>query len=277
MLEAALIGAGASLLGNLLNKGSQDSYNAQQMQLAQQNIQLQKDFAQHGIQWKVEDAKAAGLHPLAALGAQTSSFSPVSVGGEAPKMDFSSMGQDLSRAAKAMAGAQAREAVDEAQARKLGLEKASLENDILRAELASKVNTTGRASGQLGPPMPVATGLPAGWAAHLMSGSPNRTVGGVAVGEDDIKQKAEDFPATRIVRPFGYPLMTAPALSDGQSFEDRYGESELFSTAKAATNLIGDHVYTGYKMAEPYARAGYRAARRFSRDFQGALRRGGGY
>ena len=35
-----------------------------------------KQFAKRGIQWRVHDAKKAGLHPLAALGAQTTSFSP---------------------------------------------------------------------------------------------------------------------------------------------------------------------------------------------------------
>lgn len=40
------------------------------------NIKYQKEFAQHGIQWKVADAKAAGIHPLAALGANTISFNP---------------------------------------------------------------------------------------------------------------------------------------------------------------------------------------------------------
>ena len=44
---------------------------------ADKNIKYQKQFAQHGIRWKVEDAKAAGLHPLYALGANTHSFTPV--------------------------------------------------------------------------------------------------------------------------------------------------------------------------------------------------------
>lgn len=41
-----------------------------------QNIAYQKEFAQSGIQWRVADAKKAGLHPLAALGANTTSYSP---------------------------------------------------------------------------------------------------------------------------------------------------------------------------------------------------------
>lgn len=42
---------------------------------------LQREFAQNGVRWRVEDAKAAGLHPLAALGASGASAAPISVGG----------------------------------------------------------------------------------------------------------------------------------------------------------------------------------------------------
>lgn len=40
------------------------------------NADLQREFAQHGIRWRVADARAAGLHPLAALGATGASASP---------------------------------------------------------------------------------------------------------------------------------------------------------------------------------------------------------
>lgn len=36
----------------------------------------QKEFAQMGIRWKVADAKAVGLHPLAAIGASTGQYAP---------------------------------------------------------------------------------------------------------------------------------------------------------------------------------------------------------
>lgn len=36
------------------------------------NLQLQKDFAQQGLSWKIQDAKNAGISPLAALGANVS-------------------------------------------------------------------------------------------------------------------------------------------------------------------------------------------------------------
>lgn len=238
---AELISAGANLFGNLFNKSSQEKINAQniaaQQQMNAQNIALQKEFAQHGIRWKVADAQAAGLHPLAAMGAQTTSFSPLSVGAgaEAPKMDFSALGQDLSRAAKAMASQEERQAVDQEKERKLDLESKALDNDLKRSTLASRHISTSRFGGQLGPPLP--------------RPGPTRTPGGIAVSEDDLKQKAEDFPGTKVVRPFGYPLLANPYFNDGQQFEDRYGDSEIGSTVKFGINTLADHYYTGLDWA----------------------------
>lgn len=68
--------AGAQILGGVMSDRSTSRQNAQ-------NVAYQKEFAQKGVQWKVEDAKKAGLHPLYALGANTTSFSPVPVTGSA--------------------------------------------------------------------------------------------------------------------------------------------------------------------------------------------------
>lgn len=46
------------------------------------NVLLQKEFAQKGIQWRVADAKKAGISPLAALGAQLHSAAPTYVGSD---------------------------------------------------------------------------------------------------------------------------------------------------------------------------------------------------
>lgn len=69
IVTGSLIGAGSSLLGGAL--GSKSSSN-----LNDRNIDLQKEFARKGVRWRVADAKAAGIHPLAALGLQGSSYSP---------------------------------------------------------------------------------------------------------------------------------------------------------------------------------------------------------
>lgn len=240
MLDA-LISAGANLLGGWLNRNSQEQFNQAQMALAHENLDFQKAAAHSGIQWKVQDAMAAGVHPLAALGANTFSPSPVTAGGEAPKMDFGSMGQDLGRAAKAMMSAQTREEIDNATARKLENENKGLQNDVLRAELASKLARTTTRSGQIAPPVPSPDRVP------IPRPGPARTVSeGAAVSDDKIEQKAEDYPATKVVRPFGYPLQANPWFNDGQQFEDRYGDSEVGSTIKFGINTIADHLYTGY-------------------------------
>lgn len=113
--------AAANVGGKLLDAGI--SYKN-----AKRNIKAQKEFAQHGIRWKVEDAKAAGLHPLAALGAQTTSFSPVQVG-----TDFAGVGQDISRAIDATRTGSEKQS---ASLSVLQLERAGLENDLLRAQIA---------------------------------------------------------------------------------------------------------------------------------------------
>lgn len=50
--------------------------NRQNEQKEAKSAALQREFAQMGIRWRVEDAKAAGLHPLFALGGQLPQFSP---------------------------------------------------------------------------------------------------------------------------------------------------------------------------------------------------------
>lgn len=142
MIEAIgnLIGAGLSLWGG-------QKAQKQQNEIAERNIQLQKDFAQQGIQWKVNDAKAAGIHPLYALGAQTHSFAPVSVG-DSLSSAFANAGQYIGRAANATAsGSQRINAVTEA-AQSLALEKAGLENELLRSQIRRN-NSAGTP-----PPMP---------------------------------------------------------------------------------------------------------------------------
>lgn len=62
---------------------------------ARRNRNMQMDAMTQGIRWKVADAKAAGIHPLYALGASTSMPSPVYAGVQA---GLEGMGQDLGRA-----------------------------------------------------------------------------------------------------------------------------------------------------------------------------------
>lgn len=65
------IGAVGSIAGGLIGANNAQS-------VAGMNYEAQKEFAQNGIRWKVEDAKRAGIHPLYALGASTQGYSPTS-------------------------------------------------------------------------------------------------------------------------------------------------------------------------------------------------------
>lgn len=99
---------------------------------AQRNIKFQKKFAKKGIQWRVQDAKKAGLHPLYALGAQVPAFSPVQ---DATGAALSQMGQDISRSQKATLTPTEQQLLDlqvaQAQA---GLDRTYAETALLQSE-----------------------------------------------------------------------------------------------------------------------------------------------
>lgn len=153
---AAAIPAAASLIGGLINKSSADSARRSQEQMAAQNIALQREFAQNGIQWKVEDAKKAGIHPIYALGGSTHSFSPVSSSFTADTSmgaAMSAVGQDIGRAVSATSTESQRQDAFTRATQALTLERGQLENDVLRAQLASQ-NARLRSPGS--PPMAAA-------------------------------------------------------------------------------------------------------------------------
>lgn len=134
-IAAPIIGG---LLGGLLNRDAQDSANDANKDIANQNADLQREFAQMGIRWKVEDAKAAGIHPLAALGAPTASFSPSAVGVSANTAmgdAVSGMGQDISRAMMASATKEERAHNDAMKAEQL--DNAKLQNELLRSQIST--------------------------------------------------------------------------------------------------------------------------------------------
>lgn len=123
------------------------------------NWSRQKKMAQNQIQWRVADAKAAGVHPLYALGAPTMSFSPSMHDGGAGAM--SQLGQDLSRAKMAAMDRREREAAANAAAiesnarvandtarTKAEVMESSARTDLLRSQIG-RLN-----SAQVGPPSP---------------------------------------------------------------------------------------------------------------------------
>jgi hypothetical protein len=125
--------AGAGLLGSVLGYSAAKSGQNLQRDINRENLQSAREFAQNSIQWKVEDAKKAGIHPLAALGTQ-SAYAPSSYsGGDAGEAQatmgiVSSLGQMLGTALEAIK--------NDSEADKLGQQDANTAGSLanLKAE-----------------------------------------------------------------------------------------------------------------------------------------------
>jgi len=210
----SLIGAGASLLGGLFSSNSAKK-------AAAANAAMQKQFAQEGIQWKVEDAKKAGIHPLYALGANTTSFSPSYVGDTSFGTGIANAGQDLSRAINATRSAPARDEAYLKTAQDLQLANAALQNEQLAIQ-----NAKLRASPN--PPMPSATD------SYLV---PGQTQSGIAAPSP--KQQID----------LAKRWFANPYVSNAQDVEQRHGE--LADAAWGAVTIPADVAYNLYKFVDP--------------------------
>lgn len=128
----AAIGAGGALLGGKISNKN----NARlQNEMWNRNYQAQKEFAQNSIQWRVQDAKKAGIHPLYAMG-NTPGYTPQDSGYS------DAVGGAVSRASNRIADAMGQLNIANLKA---DLESKKLDNKAKQVELANKV-----ASGSLG-------------------------------------------------------------------------------------------------------------------------------
>lgn len=158
-VDDAIIGAGISagskLLGGLLGGSTNNHAGRDQRQATSYAIRA-------SVLDKVAAAKEAGISPLYALGAPVMSASSA-VGqpsGSTLGETLSGMGQDIGRAVAATQSAAER------QLQALTLQKAGLENDYLRAQIAS-INA--RTAQQMGPARP-AVDLPGDFGTLTPSG-----------------------------------------------------------------------------------------------------------
>lgn len=110
------------IIGGVANQESQAKASAQE-------YERQKEFAQNGIRWRVEDAKAAGIHPIFAIGANTSTYSPQAAVGT--DYGLSSAGQNISRAIEAKQTRAERKEMD-------NLQKALVAAQIRRTDAETK-------------------------------------------------------------------------------------------------------------------------------------------
>lgn len=206
---SAGISAASNLIGGYFTRNAQKDYNAQQQHQAAQNMKMQEEFAKKGIRWKVNDAREAGIHPLYALGASTTSWNNVNVGGTPETglgVGLANAGQDLSRAINATRTQPER--MEAVAATRLQLEGLALDNDIKRATYASAVQ---RLTQNQNPPIP--------------------TLGPFDVPE---AKKSED---RQPIMFDGSRLLTSPGTSPAKAWEDQLGD-DVFSPG-FLPNLIG--------------------------------------
>lgn len=105
-----LVSGGMSILGGAIGDSQNKRAAATAYEREQRSADLawerSKEAAKSNIQWRTEDAKAAGIHPLYALGAAPNMAQPMIAGAEAPRSNmseaFSQAGQNISTAVARM-------------------------------------------------------------------------------------------------------------------------------------------------------------------------------
>lgn len=169
------IAAGASLLGGLIDRGSQNDANDANAAIAGANTRMQKEFAQKGISWRVADAQKAGVHPLYALGANLPTYSPnpMYVGADSSMgAALGQAGQDIGRAVD---GQRTRDQRLQARLNALSVQRAELENTLLASQIARLEVTSN-------PPM------------QHSSTPPNRSAGGAPRGQSELATSQGNMP-----------------------------------------------------------------------------------
>lgn len=112
-----------------------------QNKAAKEQQRFQQEYAMKNIRWKVKDAKAAGIHPLAALGVQPAGGAPTAI------PDYSDMGQNIGRAIDAtMTGEQKNDDYTKA-VQSLTLQRMETENNLLKLNLVNSASATVRQAG----------------------------------------------------------------------------------------------------------------------------------
>lgn len=143
----SLLGAGANIVGGLISSAGNRVANERASDIANNNVALQKEFAQTGVTWKARDVMRAyqetGIHPLQLLGTGGASYSPVSaafVPDTSLGESIGKAGQSIERGMYASADRDAREmAMGMTTAlNKLAIERGGLENELLRMRIASE-------------------------------------------------------------------------------------------------------------------------------------------
>lgn len=234
LVGAAIIGAGSSLLGGMMSDKSS-------AEAANNNAAMQQRFAQHGIRWKMEDAKRAGISPEYALGASTHSFQPTYTGGQMGNA-VADAGQNIARAALASSSAPDRQT--DAALKAETLRGMKLDNDIKASQFTS-VNRPGN------PAFPDARG-------NMFPGQGNSPVKDVKLertGQDPRNRHSEggSLPSVGWAETADGGLRPIPS----QDIKNRIEDQAIPETLWAAQHLIAPNVSMGPKPPQSALPKGY--------------------
>lgn len=237
-----LIGAGTKLLGGIFS-------NNESEKIAQQNIAAQQQYAQNRIQWTVDDAKKAGINPLAALGNATQSFSNV-VGSTALGDSIGDAGQSLGRAVAAASPLKQRAAELElqlAQAKIDNIKSDTVANQARASAIATRLGAPGTP-----PAYPVAD-LPPGVVQHAAWGDPRGPVQQLEARYWDRDGKLTVIPSEKAAS----PLQTLAALPTNAYMALRSGIADyatpwLTEAYGSAARAVQDFNAAVYDRNNPY-------------------------
>lgn len=233
-LAGSLAGGAISALGGAYaaNKSAQVANNVNLL-----NYKQAKEFAQNQIQWRVADAKAAGLHPLAALGVSPIAAPASAVGADVSGLGqgLSEMGQNLSRSVDAF---QSRRERDREMAKqealnmlRYNLELQKFSND--QSETKSRIDlNNARAAVEK---------------AHLKN-----MVKGASLNQPDVPARPEAYSRGKFVLPGGNNAMTTykgpngenipmPSESFEQSAQNMWGIPEIYLYGSLAFKKFKDY------------------------------------
>lgn len=241
MVAPAIVGAGISagarLAGGGLNFLSGMFGRSSARREAEKDRQLQREFAQHGIKWRVDDALRSGIHPLYALGGNIPTYSPVSSVFPSPSglgEGLAQAGQDIGRAVSATGTAEERHAQRLAD---LALERGELENELIKSRIAKE-------RAQIGPPLPSAVPVPGSISGQgdmpAGAGYSVKKVEVPSVWPSEKQQEAGAVPSTRWAktRTGWQPVPSRAAFEDADisnpSALTWYWRNQILPTVKAS-------------------------------------------
>lgn len=140
----SVLSGAANIVGGLIGGENQRKANENARDAHLENLARQDEYAKRGVTYRVRDVMNAynesGIHPLALLGVQGPTYSPSSpvfLGGNPVGEGLGRAGQDISRGLHATADRELRR-----EALGMQAERYKLENDLIRAKIASEIALT---------------------------------------------------------------------------------------------------------------------------------------